>query len=114
LPDGIKRIRISNLYKFLNQQNLYQFFKITITLDFTKTTLLDFLSNPSQATYNQSYIEIGGLEQDWVTYSFKSIKDFIENRKNNKAWIHKRNVYDVFIWFIIIPLIFWNLQKVEI
>ena len=113
-PDGVRSIRISNVYKFLNQQNLYQFFKITINLDFTKTTLLDFFSNPSQATYNQSYIEIGGLDQDWVTSSFASIKDFVENRKNNKSWIHKRNVYDVFLWFIIIPLIFWNLQKVEI
>lgn len=113
LPDNIKTIRISNVYKFLNQQNLYQFFKVIINLDFSKTTLLDFLSNPSQATYNQSYIEIGGLDPDWVNSSIASIKDLVENRKNNKSWIHKRNVYDVFLWFFIIPLIFWNLQKVE-
>lgn len=112
-PDNIRTIRISNAHKFLNRQDLYQFFKISINLDFSKTTLLDFLSNPSQATYNQSYLEIGGLNEDWVNSSVKSIKDYVEIRKNNKSWIHKRNVYDVFLWFIVIPLTFWNLQKVE-
>ena len=103
-PDNIRTIRISNAHKFLNRQDLYQFFKITINLDFSKTTLLDFLSNPSHATYNQSYIEIGGLDKDWVNSSLKIIKDYIENRKNSKSWIHKRNVYDIFIWFFILPL----------
>lgn len=112
-PDSIKTIRISNGHKFSNRQDLYQFFKFTINLDFSKTTLLDFLSNPSNATINQSYIEIGGLDKDWVNSSLATIKDFFENRKNSKSWIHKRNVYDVFLWFIIIPLTFWNLQKIE-
>jgi|WetSurMetagenome_2_1015567.scaffolds.fasta_scaffold14486_5 hypothetical protein len=112
-PDNIRAIRISNTNRFINRNDLFQFFRITINLDFSKSMLLNFMSNPSLATSNQSFIEIGGLDTDWVNSSLKAINDYLANRKNNKSWIHKSNVYDLFLWFIIIPLVFWNLQKVE-
>lgn len=113
IPDDVVKIIIANTFLFNNQQGLIQPYKIIVELDFNKTTLLDFASNPSYETYNSSKIEIWGLLESWVDGVHDKILNFFKERKNNRQWLHRKNIYDLFLWVLIVPIIFWNMVKID-
>lgn len=113
IADDVNKIIISNTPLFNIQKELIQPYKIIVELDFSKTTLLDLASNPSYETYNSSKVEIWGLAESWVDGVHDKILDFFKERKNNRQWLHRKNIYDLFLWVLIVPIIFWNMIKID-
>jgi len=114
IPDDVIHITISNTILFGNQNEILQLYQIKIDLDFTKPALIDFTKGPSYETSNQSVIGVWGLLESWVDGVHDYINKYFEARQNKRAWIHKKNMYDLIIWSLIIPIIFWNMYKIDI
>ena len=113
IPDDVTKIIISNTIVFNLDKQLVQPYKIIVDLDFYRTTLLDLISNPSHETYNPSKVEIWGLSETWVDGVHNKLLKFLKERENKRYWLHRKNIYDIFIWLIVIPIIFWNLYKID-
>ena len=114
LPDNINRIVISNTLVFNLQRELIQPYRIIVDLNFSRTTLLDFLSNPSYETFNPSKIEVWGLNESWTYGAHEKLSEYIKIRSNKRYWIHSRNIYDLFIWALIVPIVFRILYKIDL
>jgi hypothetical protein len=113
IPDDVTRIIISNTIVFNLDKQIIQPYKIIIDLDFSRTTLLSLGSNPSHETYNPSKIEIWGFAETWVDGVYNKLLEFLKERRNRRFWLHRKNIYDVFLWFIVVPIIFWNIYKID-
>lgn len=114
IPDNIDRIIISNTLLFNLQRDLIQPYKIIIDLDFSRTTLLDVSSNPTHETYNPSKIEVWGLKESWTEGVHQKLLEFYSERTNKRYWLHRKNIYDLFLWTLLVPVLFWNLYKIDI
>lgn len=88
-------------------------YKIIVDLDFGRTTLIDLVTNPSHETYNPSKVEIWGLSEIWVEGVYNKLLKFLKERENKRYWLHRKNIYDLFVWFIVVPILFWNLYKLD-
>lgn len=113
IPDDVIKLIISNTFLFNIQKEFIQPYKIIVELDFGRTTLLDLASNPSYETYNSSKVEIWGLVESWVDGVHDKIIAYFKERENNRQWLHRKNIYDIFLWLLIIPIIFWNMIKID-
>jgi len=71
------------------------------------------MASPSEATPNTSSIYIVGENETWTSGAYKNVIDSLQERSNKREWLHKTNIYDLFIWFIIIPLSFFSIYKIE-
>lgn len=114
IPDNINRIVISNTLVFNLQRELIQPYKIIVDLDFSRTTLLDLSSNPSHETYNPSKIEVWGLKESWTDGVHEKLLEYFKERANKRYWLHRKNIYDLFLWALLIPIVFWNLYRIDV
>jgi hypothetical protein len=113
ISDDVTRIILSNTILFNLDKQLIQPYKIVVDLDFGRATLIDLVANPSHETYNPSKVEIWGLSEIWAEGVNNKILKFIKERENKRYWLHRKNIYDVFVWFIVVPILFWNLYKLD-
>lgn len=106
LPVSITKIYFENhsKYKVTLRKNPINTFQINF--DFSKPKVFDFNSSPSYATPNNSYIDVLGENESWVTSTFTRVKESLADYKNNHGWLHVNNIYDLFLWFLFIPLSF--------
>jgi len=82
-----------------------------ITLDFTKSKILDFSSSPSKATYNTSRILVAGIDEVWTSGIFSIVKDYFKERSSLRQLINSSGIYDVILWLIVIPYGLITLNK---
>lgn len=113
LPYQITNIQLNNaaLFNFhynINPQNMF-----TLNFYFKKPKIFDFSNRPSNATLNDSKVDISGQSETWVNGAYEKILSLIRERSTKRNWIHARNIYDIFLLFIFIPLIFLNLYRIE-
>ena len=115
LPDTVNSIKVDNSFFFKVRFNgrLPQS-QINLKLDFSKPPVVDFITNPSLATTNNSFLQVIGENETWVEGSHQKILTSLTGMSNRRAWLHGKNVYDLFLWILIIPLSFWNLFKVDL
>lgn len=113
LPDRINRIIFDNSlkYSFLLKKELSN--KVKIEFDFQKPKVFDLQSIPSLATPNNSSIHIIGNNETWVFGTYKKVMDSLVERSTKRGWLHKNNVYDLLLWFLIIPMTFRILYKID-
>lgn len=112
-PDDVSSIQFRNTSLFQAQREYVQSYQISVDLDFSKVSFGGMNANVSNETLNNSRINVIGINESWVEGASKKIEDFIKPRKNNRGWIHKRDVYAFIMWLIIIPIAFWNLVKID-
>lgn len=110
-PSKVNKIVIDNTALF--QYFLYRNPKnsMRVEFDFRKVKVLDFRAESSGSTENTSALEITGTDKTWVEGVHKRIINSINDRKNNRKWLHLDNTYLVFVWFIILPYIFWKVSQ---
>lgn len=113
LPDHIARIIFDNSLKFNFTLKKDPSNKIRVEFDFQKTKIFDLITNPSKATHNTSNIYVFGEDEIWVSGAYKNVIQSLQERANKRNWLHKTNIYDLFLWFIIIPLCFFTIYKFE-
>lgn len=113
LPDNITRVIIDNASFFKMRTNMEPQYKVIIEFDFSTPNVIDFTTNPSFATENNSYMQVYGIKETWVNGAYESIMNSLKENKTNRGWIHGKSIYDVILWFVFLPLVFWNLYKLE-
>ena len=105
LPDTITKMTFDNTSKFrASLQQREPINKFRIEFDFTKQKIFDLISTPSEATPNKSYIYIQGESDTWVSGAYNKVMEFLQERSNKHGWLHRNNIYDMFLYFLIIPL----------
>lgn len=115
LPDTVTKIVFDNTQRFkamLQQKEPTN--KFHIEFDFTKQRIFDLTTMPSEPTPNKSFLNIQGENDTWVSGTYNKIIEFLQERGNKHGLFHKRNVYDLFLFFFIIPLslrLLFNVNK---
>lgn len=106
LPGKIDKIIFENSTRLrltLQREPVNQF---RVTFDFTMPPIFDFNISPSFATPINSSVDIVGENETWVSGTYKNVCDILEEHKNNHGWLHKNNVWDLFLWVGVMPMIF--------
>jgi hypothetical protein len=114
LPDSITRIIFDNSQRFRAALQREPVHRIRVTFDFTRPSIFDFITMPSYATPNNSNIDIIGETETWVHGIYKKVMESLKERGNKRGWLHASNIYDVFLWFAIIPLNLRLLYKMNL
>jgi hypothetical protein len=114
LPDSLSSVKFDNSFFYKIRFNMNPELLINVDLDFSKPPLLDFITNPSYPTANNSIIQVFGENETWVEGSHEKILSSLKERRSKRAWLHQKNVYDLFLWFFILPISFWNLRKIDV
>lgn len=113
-PNNIIAIKFDNSFFYKAMFNKEPLSKFVVELDFRKPPLVDFNSNPSLPTGNNSVIRIFGEDATWVEGAYSRINELLNAKKTKRTWFHRSNIYDLFLWLLIIPIAFWNLYKLEV
>lgn len=113
LPDHIARVIFDNSLQFNFSLKRDPLNKIKVEFDFQKAKVFDFVTSPSEATPNTSTIYVLGENETWVSGAYKNVIQSLQERANKRNWLHKTNIYDLFLGFIIIPLGFFTIYKIE-
>lgn len=114
LPNSITFISFDNssLYRYaLNAEPINSFL---IEFDFSKTSIFDFSNSPSKETLNNSTIKVLGQNKTWVQGSYERILDTLDGLTTKRSWLHKSNIYDLFLWLLVMPITFLNIYKLEL
>lgn len=112
LPPAVDRITLDSSFVYRS------FFKndppnsIRIIFDFRKPPLFDFVSNPSLSTRNDSFIQVTGQSDSWVSGVYESIMSKLKSHSTKRYWLHRQSIYDLLLWIFVLPLAFWNLNKI--
>lgn len=105
LPDTVTKVVFDNTQRFkavLQQREPIN--KYRVEFDFSKQNVFDLSTMPSEPTPNKSFINIQGENDTWVSGTYNKIIEFLKERGNKRGLVHKRNIYDLFLFFFIIPL----------
>jgi len=114
LPDFITSIKFDNSFFYKSVFNRKPQSLINVDLDFSKPPLIDFVTSPSYPTPNNSIIQFLGENETWVEGSHEKVISSLKERKNRRLWLHRKNVYDLFLWLLVLPLSLWNLRKFDL
>jgi hypothetical protein len=113
LPDRINHIYFNSSTIFKATRNLMPRAGFELFLDFKKPALLDFTSPASAPTPNASNISVESDDDTWANAVFQKVREFIEERNNNRGFVHRSNVYDFALLVVGFPLAFWAVWKVS-
>lgn len=105
LPDTITKIVFDNTSKFkaiLQQKEPIN--KFRIEFDFTKQKVFDLTTMPSNATPNKSFINVLGENDTWVSGTYNKVRESLQERAKKRGWLHANNIYDLFLYVLVIPL----------
>lgn len=114
LPDSITRIIFDNSQRFKATLQREPVHRLRVIFDFTKSSIFDFITMPSCATPNNSNIDIVGETETWVHGTYKKVIESLKERGNKRGWLHVNNIYDIFLWFAVIPLNLRLLYKMNL
>jgi hypothetical protein len=112
-PDNVILVRIANSFLFDAQNALIQSYRILTEIDFRRPIIMDLTSNNSFETSNNSFVEVLGINIGWTEGAFKKLEYFLNQRSNKRTWLHRKNVYGLFIWLCFAPIVLWNINKIE-
>ena len=114
LPNEVIRIKYDNNFFYKTRFNREPISVFKIDLDFTEPPLIDFNVSASLPTKNNSTVQIYSDDATWVEGAYGRVTKLLEDNRIKRAWLHKANVYDYFIWFLILPFTFWTLYKIDL
>lgn len=114
LPDSITRIIFDNSQRFRAALQREPVHRVRVVFDFTRSSIFDFITMPSCATSNNSNIDIIGETETWVHGTYKKVMESLKERGNKRGWLHANNIYDIFLWFAVIPLNLRLLYKINL
>ena len=112
-PSKVKKIVFDNVMYYRVRFGYNPPYLIHVEFDFAKPSIFDFSSSPSYATNNTSVIELSGSggRDTWIEGAHQGILKALQDNKKKRAWIHKANVYDFFLWIIFLPAVLINLFR---
>ena len=113
LPDRIATIVFDNSIQLNFALKKEPRNKARIEFDFRKQPITNLFPNPSLATQNSSCVNIFGEDETWVAGVHKNISDLLEKHKTKRSWLHKNFIYDISLLFLLFPITFWSLFRID-
>jgi len=113
LPDRINSVVFDNSVKYNFELKKDPSNKLKISFDFRKVPIFDLITSPSLPSSNDNYINVVGINETWVDGANRKIIESLKGRSNRRGWLHRRNVYDLLVWFAFIPVSFWTIYRLE-
>lgn len=114
LPARIKQIQIDNWNKYQALAKKKPMHQFTVILDFSSTPVFDFSMNVSNATGNSSSINVFGINDIWVKGALAKTAQLVERRTLSlSGFLHRKNVYDFFLWVLIVPALLANFHMID-
>lgn len=87
--------------------------KVIVQFDFKKQEIFDFSYLPAQPDPNSSSIQVGGYNDTWVSGVYAEILSFLKDKKKKRNWLHKKRIYDFFLYLLFYPIMFWCIYRVS-
>ncbi|MGI0134319.1 MAG: hypothetical protein ACREBW_05120 [Candidatus Micrarchaeaceae archaeon] len=81
--------------------------RITVFLDFSQPSILDFSRLPTFPTPNESNFEIVANSDSWFSATKGKLTDFFSERRTGYDWIHRAGAYDILLFVVGLPLAVW-------
>jgi hypothetical protein len=112
-PAIVKKFYVNSEAKLRAFYNIYPRNSLELTLDFDKPKIFDLSLMPSKRTPNDSQITVKGYDVTWVNGVYHEISSFFSNKSSKFSFVHKNNIYDIFLWTIGLPFSFWTCFKLS-
>jgi len=113
-PDDIQNIFFSTRTEYKKLSNGTDPIRyIEVFLDFDRPLAIDFINIPSHPTKNGSIYDVNGTGLTWVNGAYSRLETFFDSKKRKIEWFHRQGTFDLALWFIGIPLIFWGIYRVS-
>lgn len=106
-PDQIKSIYVNSEAPLKVRYNYYPANSFQLFLDFSKPDLFNLSFMPSQATPNESNIEVQGFDPTWSHGVFSEFDNFVKSHPSKMTWLHRHSIYDLLVWGLGLPFGFW-------
>lgn len=107
LPGNVTKIAFENTSRYRAfMQRGEPINRFRIEFDFAEQKVFDFISIPSEATPNRSFIEVSGENRTWVSGTYNKVMESLSGWTNRHGWLHLNNIYDIFLWFVAVPISF--------
>jgi hypothetical protein len=82
--------------------------RASLLLDFSRPSLLNFGSQPSSPTPNNSNWFVTGETESWSTSLGARLKEFFGERATQIDWLHRDGTYDALLLVLGLPLSLWG------
>ncbi len=113
-PERLLRITIDSFIPYQTRMNgTHPRNGMRIDLDFSSAKILDWQSNVSAPTQNQSEVIIKGLDDDWRAAVHSFLHKMFTSRANHRNFLHAAFTYDVYLWLIFMPIYFLGMIKLD-
>jgi len=111
-PNKITQIIFDSAYYYKQATNQEPMNKLIILFDFKKQNILNFSNPITEPVQNESSITVTGSKDTWVNGVHTEILSFLKEKKNNRNWLHKKHIYDLFLYLLFYPATFWCIYRV--
>jgi hypothetical protein len=112
LPDQINSIIYDNSIKYNFELKKDPLNKIRVCFDFRKAPIFDLITSPSLPASNENIINVVGQNETWVDGAYRKVVESLKGKSNRRGWLHQRNVYDLLMWLVFIPISFWIIYRI--
>jgi len=112
-PDKIASIYMTNgtAYQTFSHSRPINIFELT--LDFSKSPLIDFSAPVSAPTANNSQLSVEGDREAWVAAITDAVLGVANARKTHRAWIHRGQLYDLGVLILGVPFALYLCWKLS-
>jgi hypothetical protein len=112
-PNRVSQIIFDSAYYYKSATNLEPLNKLIVQFDFKKQMLFDFTNPLTAPALNLSSITISGISNTWVGGVYEEANKFLKEKEKKRNWLHKKHIYDVFLYFYFYPTAFWTIYRVS-
>lgn len=106
LPHSIVSVSLDSAAA-LGTENVQLANRFNLKLDFREPPGY-FSYNPwDQPTPNESYLEVVGPDDTWVTAVYESTMDFFRRKRRHRGWLHSAATFNLLHWVLGFPAALW-------
>ncbi len=106
IPTSIAMVEYHSAFLFRGQFNIEPQNSFSLTLDFTKTSILDLTNLAVDPDVNKSAAFITGQNATWVNGVYEELRTFFNDRTTAHGLLHSRYAYDLLVLSIGFPVSF--------
>jgi hypothetical protein len=95
--------------------------RVTLLLDFSRPSILDFSKLPTHATENTSNFQIVAASEPWFTTLNARLTQLFNERRTGFNWLHQQGIYDLLLIIFGLPFALWvsyrfnsSIEKLEL
>lgn len=113
LPDTITGVVYDSAFLFRSRFSSEPQDSFSVTLDFTRTGILDLTNLYAEPAQNQSAALVSGLNSTWVDGVFDELRRFFNERTTSRDWLYSRYTYEFLVLFLGFPISFAFVYRMD-